>query len=640
MGDQATDEFIGIQAVLAGRYSLQRELGRGGMGIVYLAHDVALERPVALKLLQPQLAGQPVLRQRFLTEARTAAKLSHPNIIPIHAVEQVGDLVFFVMAFVDGETLGERIRRKGPVPPSELARILREVGWGLAYAHAQGVLHRDVKADNIMLERGSGRALVVDFGIARVARPGGVTGAGEILGTPEYMSPEQANGEVADQRSDIYSLGVVAFYALSGRLPFEGANAGAVLAKLLTQPAPSLTASVQGLPAKLADAVDRCLAKDPAARFASAEELADVAGAALAARREAPLPVQMFTRKGTELTQNLVFVTYLQGALVFFGTLASLVPGGLGVNVLFGLAGISAVADPFLLVGMVGQIRALLKSGYTPEDVLAGWSRELQSDQEERAAEHGRTPGPLERISRWAFPLGVTASIVSTALHMPFAFWLDVAGWFGIFFGVAGLWRYDGRTALSRRLLGRFLRSRLGRWACGLAGIGLNRAALASLATHRPTELGIGMAVEALFEALPRETRTQLAELPSVVRRLEADATKMREQVESLNDAAAKAGRDLRRLPSQPGADALLDRRGDLERQLVEARDAARQRLADAVTALERIRLDLLRLTAGAGSVNSITLDLVEARALNGEVDRLLEAHTEVEAHLEHPTPV
>ena len=138
MPDTDTAEFITLQTALAGRYSLERELGRGGMGIVYLARDVALDRLVALKLLPPRLAAEPALRDRFLREARTAAKLSHPNIVPIFAVEEAGDFVFFVMAYVDGETLGQRVRTRGPMPPSELARVLREVAWGLAYAHAQG----------------------------------------------------------------------------------------------------------------------------------------------------------------------------------------------------------------------------------------------------------------------------------------------------------------------------------------------------------------------------------------------------------------------------------------------------------------------------------------------------------------------
>ena len=642
MDDQTTSEFIRIQAALAGRYSLQRELGRGGMGIVYLAQDVALERPVALKLLQPDLASQPALKQRFLNEARTAAKLSHPNIIPIFAVDEVDGIVFFVMAFVDGETLGQRIRSRGPLPSSELAKILRNVGWGLAYAHAQGVVHRDVKADNIMIERGSGRALVVDFGIARVMQNTGVTGAGEILGTADYMSPEQASGEVADHRSDIYSLGVVAFYALSGRLPFEGPTVGAVLAKQITQPAPSLAESVPGLSAKLGDAVDRCLAKDPARRFSSAEELADAVGVALASRREVPGPIRIFTKKASEISQNLLFISYFQLFLVLIGALAAITREGLGANVMFGLAATGLAAEPLLAVGMLGQIRTLLKSGYTRDDLVASWNRELQFDQDERALEHGRSAGRVERASRWAVPLGWGSIIAATALGGPFhdaAILLGASGWTTAFLGgVLGLWRYDGRTALSRRLIGAFLKSRIGRWAFGLAGLGLDRSALASLATHRPTELALGMAVDSLFEALPQGTRLQLAELPSVVRHLEADAMKIRERVEQLNDVASKAGSPMRNAPGRSGDDALMERRDALDRELSLARDAAKQRLADAVTALETIRLDLLRLTAGAGSVDGLTADLAEARAVSEEVGRLLDARDEVEAQLSSDT--
>jgi serine/threonine-protein kinase len=143
--------YLAFQSAVAGRYSIDRELGRGGMGVVYLAKEVDLDRPVAIKLLPPDMAASPGLRARFLQEARTAAKLSHPNIIPIHVVDEVHDFVFFAMAFVDGETLAERVRRRGPLPPSEAARLLREVAWALAHAHAHGVVHRDVKPDNILL---------------------------------------------------------------------------------------------------------------------------------------------------------------------------------------------------------------------------------------------------------------------------------------------------------------------------------------------------------------------------------------------------------------------------------------------------------------------------------------------------------
>jgi len=160
-------EFIEFQRAIAGRYSLERELGRGGMGVVYLARELRLARPVAIKVLPRALAeSRPELRERFVREAQMAAQLSHPNIVPIHHVDEADDSVFFVMAYIDGETLGDRLRTRGALASTEAARILREVAWALAYAHLRGIVHRDVKADNILLERGSGRALVSDFGIA------------------------------------------------------------------------------------------------------------------------------------------------------------------------------------------------------------------------------------------------------------------------------------------------------------------------------------------------------------------------------------------------------------------------------------------------------------------------------------------
>lgn len=169
-------EFLSLQAVVAGRYSLERELGRGGMGIVFLARDVALDRPVAIKLLPPKLAAIPELRERFLREARTAANLSHPNIVPIHAVEERDDIVYFVMGYIDGETLGQRVRRNGPMARSMAARLVQEVAWALGYAHGRGVVHRDIKPDNVLIDKGSGRALVTDFGIARISDSPGMTG--------------------------------------------------------------------------------------------------------------------------------------------------------------------------------------------------------------------------------------------------------------------------------------------------------------------------------------------------------------------------------------------------------------------------------------------------------------------------------
>ncbi len=190
MSDLISAEFLAFQEVLAGRYSIERELGRGGMGIVLLARDVALDRLVAIKLLPPELAADRDARERFLAEARTAAGLSHPNIVPIHAVEEHGAHVFFVMGYVEGETLRERVERVGPVSPRFAMKILQEVAWALAYAHERGVVHRDVKPDNIMIEQATGRALVTDFGIAQVGRTTSDESTGEVIGTARYMSPE------------------------------------------------------------------------------------------------------------------------------------------------------------------------------------------------------------------------------------------------------------------------------------------------------------------------------------------------------------------------------------------------------------------------------------------------------------------
>jgi len=311
--------FTQLQAALAGRFSLERELGRGGMGVVFLARDVALERLVAIKLLPAELAGQPDAKERFLREARTAAGLSHPNIVPIHLVEEKAGLVFFVMAFVDGESLGERVRRQGPLPPAEVTRIIREVAWALGYAHGRGVVHRDVKPDNILLEKGSGRAMVTDFGIARVASRSTVSQQGEILGTIQYMAPEQADPRATlDGRTDLYALGATAFFALTGRLPFEAPTAVALLAMHLTEAAPPVVSVRAGVPAKLAEAVDRCLAKAPDARFPSAEALAGSLGEIALAKPVPPAVLAVRDAATTGFYPVLILGVSWIGALEIF----------------------------------------------------------------------------------------------------------------------------------------------------------------------------------------------------------------------------------------------------------------------------------------------------------------------------------
>ncbi|HZF68547.1 MAG TPA: serine/threonine-protein kinase, partial [Gemmatirosa sp.] len=217
-----------VERALAQAYELDREIGRGGMGIVYRARDRRLKRFVAIKILPPELAFRSDIKTRFLREAETAAQLTHPHIVPIYAVDEAAGLVFFVMACVDGDNLGKRIHDRGPLPIPAVRRILAEVADALAYAHARGVVHRDIKPDNILLDTDEDRALVTDFGIARAIIEGSdarLTATGMAIGTPAYMSPEQSAGDrEIDGRSDLYALGVVAYQMLAGELPFQATS--------------------------------------------------------------------------------------------------------------------------------------------------------------------------------------------------------------------------------------------------------------------------------------------------------------------------------------------------------------------------------------------------------------------------------
>ncbi|MDQ3951025.1 MAG: serine/threonine protein kinase, partial [Gemmatimonadota bacterium] len=257
-----------LRDALAGRYTFERVLGAGAMGKVFLGRDVTLDRPVAVKVISPDLAASATFRDRFLLEARTVAKLRHPNIVAVHAAGEAAGHLYFVMEYVAGESLRDLIDRMKRVDPERAATILGDVADALAYAHAQGVVHRDVKPENVLLDGQAGRAMLTDFGIARAlsaADDGRLTGTGLLVGSPRYMSPEQAAGErELDGRSDIYSLGLVGYEMLVGESPYAGASAASLIAKHVTEPAPPVAKRAPGIPAGLAAAIDRALEKDPA----------------------------------------------------------------------------------------------------------------------------------------------------------------------------------------------------------------------------------------------------------------------------------------------------------------------------------------------------------------------------------------
>jgi serine/threonine-protein kinase len=273
-----TELLARVEQVLAPTFELDHEIGRGGMGIVYLARDSRLKRPVAIKVLPPELAFRSDIRSRFLREAETSAQLSHPNIVPIFTVDERGGLVFFVMGYVEGETLAQRMEREGRVPAPDARRLLTEVASALAYAHSRGVIHRDIKPDNILLSSGGGRAMVTDFGIARAVSAGSgdsrLTATGVAIGTPAYMSPEQCAGDKEiDGRSDLYSLGVVAYQMLCGTLPFSGSGTGALLIKHLSEKPVPVSERAPDIPPWLARVVMRLLEKQPSDRFGDAGAL-------------------------------------------------------------------------------------------------------------------------------------------------------------------------------------------------------------------------------------------------------------------------------------------------------------------------------------------------------------------------------
>jgi eukaryotic-like serine/threonine-protein kinase len=625
-------EFLDLQAALAGEYSLQRELGRGGMGIVYLARDVQLDRDVAIKVLPSHLAENPEARERFLREARMAASLSHPHIVPIHRVGQAGGFVFFVMSFVDGETVGDRLRTRGPMSPAEATRMLREVAWALAYAHGRGIVHRDIKPDNILLEHGTGRALVTDFGIAHGAATSDLaTESGKIMGTAHYMSPEQAASGNVDGRSDIYSLGVVGYLSVSGRLPFETASLPALIIRQASEDAPGVGRAAPGLPPALASAIDRCLLRDPARRFADGEALAESLVPAADARP--PLPASLRAWLGSS---NPLAPAYVAATGVFSVALA---------GNLFDMYSAGTLADPkrltdiavlgtlwvlplFALVGFhLNQARRLFRTGHSLADLRSA----LEVAERERSAGEAivaeeRTSG-VQRLLRTGFYAAGTWAAVTVGLALsgvihervtgpwPFVIPIFLTVILGATCNVLDVPMIpDGiRERIRRGLRERLWKGRLGSWLARRLGAP-ERTSLAGSSVFRATEAALGVAASELFAALPNAYREQLVELPETVAALEAQAAAARAEMDVVAALAPSGSAE---------ADTLALRR-----------ERAAAKLSESVAALESIRLDLLRLHAGATDISPLTTLIDAAKALGEDMSRLAEARREVDASL------
>lgn len=258
-----------------GRYEIERRIGSGGMGVVFKAIDTELNRPVAVKVLMPHLARNGAARQRFSRESRAAAAVVHEHVVAIHNVDSSAKLPYLVMQYVSGESLQARVEREGPLDVDRILRIGIQAALGLAAAHEQGIVHRDIKPANILLEDGVDRLLITDFGLARTVDDASLTHTGVVAGTPSYMSPEQANGDAVDSRTDLFSLGSVLYFVATGHPPFRAERAMGVLHRICSQPHRPVWQINNAIPDELSQVIDRLLEKTPVKRFANATEVAD-----------------------------------------------------------------------------------------------------------------------------------------------------------------------------------------------------------------------------------------------------------------------------------------------------------------------------------------------------------------------------
>ena len=596
-----------IQA-LGNSYTVEGEIGRGGMGVVFNARDERLKRHVAIKVLPPELAFREEIRLRFLREAETAARLSHPHIVPIHSVGEAPDgLVYFVMAFVDGEPLGAKLKRRGRLPPDEARRIMQETADALGAAHALGIIHRDVKPDNILLEGSRGRVVVTDFGIAKALSsttgPATLTATGVAIGTPHYMSPEQAAGDrEIDGRSDIYSLGVVAYQMLTGELPFHAPTVPGILMKHITERAPLITDRRPDLPDDLAACVMRCLEKDPEDRWPTADALRRALESRSATMHKA--------RRSTPAARSR----------------AELLP-------------------PPLLPPLPGGVDEVRRRGRPPrrQSALAAAAPGAG------AGEPAIVRDLRNRFVTWASVCGSLLVIdVFTGSHVP--------GW-SLF--VAGIW---GGIALVPRYV-RLWNAGYS-WRDVLARPPAPDAVEAQLAAAGSLPANLPPAASGEFggqTAAVQQARNDRKAILQIMERLPKSERKLLPDVIATVDALLKRAEDLARTLHtmtaglDPGALPRLDEKiaatkgqpegperdrqvGLLERQrqaltdVVTRRQLVEDQIESCVLAMQNVRFDLLRLrSAGVAAVlDDLTHATQQARALSRDVDHAIAAAGEI----------
>jgi len=603
-----------LAQILEGAYVVEGEIGRGGMGVVFAARDLALKRRVAIKVLPPELAFRQEIKIRFMREAQTAARLSHPHIVPIHAVGDEGGLVYFVMGYVDGESLAARLKRRHALPAEEVRRIMKETADALGMAHAMGVIHRDIKPDNILLEGTRRRVMVTDFGIAKAlseAGPGTLTGTGIAIGTPHYMSPEQAAGErEIDARSDLYALGVVAYEMATGELPFQAPTVPGILMKHISEAAPDIKRRQPGLPDDLAVSIMRCLEKDPTSRWPTAESL----------------------RRALE---NRTAGPYRPSAPV-----ARRRPSPTGAGVALERAwdrGERAPARPS--ERRPGERRPAPKARGAADVATTSGHREPEIVRTFRG-----------EFAKWAAVSGALMLInVGTGITEPW--FLLVAGIWGFGLGnrYAKLWQagYSWRDVINRPPAPDAVEARMPGPPRALrtpADVGADEE-FGALGPQIKQMIHDRNVVRQIVDKLPASER---ALLPDVVRTVDGlgqralDLARTLSQMEGDVDpeALGRLGARVETLKAEGGDDRrleLLERQREALKELVERRRALEAQFESCVLAVQNVRFDLLRLrSAGVSAVlDDLTSATQAARALGEDVEAAIDAAGEIRKALE-----
>ena len=638
-----------LKEALGDAYTIEGEIGRGGMGVVYRARDERLQRRVAIKVLPPELAFSSEIRQRFTREAQTAARLSHPHIVPIHDVGEGNGIVYFVMGLIEGESLAARIRRRGRMPAEDTRRIMRETADALSAAHAVSVIHRDIKPDNILLEGTRGRVVVTDFGIAKAmsATSGAtLTSAGMAIGTPSYMSPEQAAGErEIDGRSDLYSVGIVAYQMLSGVLPFNAPTVAGILMKQITETAPLLHENYPDVPEDLSLAVARCLEKDPANRWPSAEALRRALESRnVAGYRPTGLGWKAQSREPTSVRPSTLRPSPTRGGRA---------PTDRSPSPRTARPGAASRA---------GMQLGPRDGGYASKSEARAAERQARRDRIVR--QQDLKDGPLpdtgeplvvvrarRQFARWASVSGGLFLINMTFAGGPQHPWfLFVAGamGFGLIRRYSDLWQagYSWRDVLHRPDAPDSVGSgtRPGRIK-GVKQIAAPRAA--DFGSYQERMQQVYKDREMILSLMSKLSTTDKEMLPDIVDTTEGLYARAAQLAETLNSMEGLGIDDTPRIEARL-AELRLRVAGEerdrqialLEQQLQRCRELSGQRTQFAdrfescVLAMQNVRLDLMRLKqSGVGAVlNGLTMATQQARALSRDVDNAIGAAAEVKA--------